>query len=103
MVNIEQIAIEIGFSYLNGGYGKWEDGAGIIHKLDSMSSRYLDNCINFINRGIDEIDGGYLDKVIKERIKEHSGEEKVSQKCLGDVKSEMIRILRDKKEEIEEI
>lgn len=103
MVNVEQIAIEIGFSYLNGGYGKWEDGSGMIHKLDSMSSKYLDNCINFIDRGIDEIDSGYLDKIIKENIKKQSGKGKVTKKCLEDVKLEMIRILQDKKDEIEEI
>lgn len=103
MVNIEQIAIEIGFSYLNGGYGKWEDGAGDIHKIDSMSENYLDNCINFVNRGIDEIKSGSLDNKIKEKIKKYSGEKNVSEECLEDVKSEIIRILQNKKEELEEI
>ena len=103
MVDVEKIAIEIGFSYLNGGYGKWEDGAGMVHKLDSMSSKYLDNCINFIDRGIEEINSGDLDKIIKKEIIQHIGKEKVSKKCLEDVKSEMIQILQNKKDEIEEI
>lgn len=102
MINVKKIAIEIGFSYLNGGYGKWEDGSGMIHNIDSMSSKYLDNCINFIDKGIDEISSGHLDKVITDQIKKHSGG-KVSKQCLKEVKSEMISILQDKKEEIEEI
>ncbi|MBQ3512539.1 MAG: hypothetical protein IJA32_01895 [Lachnospiraceae bacterium] len=57
-INYEKIAIEVGYSYLNGGYGYWEDRAEKLSSYDSMDNDYLKNCINFIDKGIKEIDDG---------------------------------------------
>lgn len=68
--NIVKFASELGYSYVNGGYGCWEDCAGKIHEISSMNSKYIENCIDFVDRGINEIDEGRIDAAIKEHFAE---------------------------------
>lgn len=67
--NIKEFASELGYSYVNGGYGYWEDGAGKIHEISSMNCAYIENCINFVDRGLDQIDDGIIDTGIQELFK----------------------------------
>ena len=70
MLNVEKIAIDMGYWYIEAGYGKWQDGGGIVKSLKSMSSEYLENCSNFVERGITEIENGQVDKIIKQEIQQ---------------------------------
>lgn len=54
-INIKKLAIELGYSYLEGKYGYWSNAAGKIISYDSMDNDYLKNCINFIDKGIKEL------------------------------------------------
>lgn len=64
-VNYEEIAKTIGYSYLNGGSFYWEDGCGNIKSYDSMNTVYLDNCIKFVERGIEKVKNSENDLDIK--------------------------------------
>ncbi len=51
-IDCEEIAILMGYSYLEAGKGKWQDGGNAIHDIRSMDNRYVANCKNFIEKGI---------------------------------------------------
>ena len=102
MLNVEKIAIDMGYWYIEAGYGKWQDGAGNVKTLKSMSCDYLENCRNFIERGIVEIEKGKVDKYIKQKIMKQINDD-VTDEILVTVKKEMIDILMSKKNEIDEL
>lgn len=52
-MHIKDIAECTGISYLNCWVGEWKDGAGNVHNLDEMSSRYLENCLKELNKGVE--------------------------------------------------
>ena len=101
-INYKQLAINVGYSYLNGGYGKWEDGKGTINSYDAMDNKYLENCIQFVDRGINEIrnnkDGivSYIGAELGKMIKNPS------EKDIEYAKEQIIEILKEKKEELED-
>ena len=102
MLNVEKVAIDMGYWYIEAGYGKWQDGAGNVKTLKSMSSDYLENCSNFIERGIAEIEKGMIDKYIRQKIMKQTNDD-VTDEILVTVKKEMINILKSKKNEIDEL
>ena len=102
MINVEKIASDMGYWYIEAGYGKWQDGGGIVKSLKSMSNEYLENCSNFVGRGIAEIENGQVDKIIKQEIKKQ-GIDNVTEELLDTVKMDMINILKNKKDEIDEL
>lgn len=101
-INYEKIAIEVGYSYLNGGIGYWEDGSGKLHTYDSMDNEYISNCINFVDRGIKEINNGGngvirdIKKQLSELIEEPSEED------IKLAKKQIVEILKIKKQELKE-
>lgn len=101
-INYEELAIEVGYSYLNGGYGYWEDGSGKLHSYDSMDNDYLKNCINFVDRGIKEINNG--ENGINNDIKRHLSKmiKEPSEKDIKYAKKQIIGMLKEKKEELKE-
>lgn len=101
-VNYKKLAIEVGYSYLNGGYGCWEDGAGKIHSYDSMDNDYLNNCINFVDRGIKEINNNEYE--ITRDIKRHLNKmiENPSEKDIKHAKKQIVELLKEKKQELNE-
>lgn len=102
-VDAKEIAIALGYSYLDCNYGEWKDNSGTIKTMNSMSEKYLSNCVNFINRGIKEIEEGKIDGEIKDKIKSFSKKRKISDECLETVKSQMVSVLKFKREQIEEV
>lgn len=102
MLNVEKIAIDMGYWYIEAGYGKWQDGGGIVKSLKSMSNEYLENCSNFVERGIEEIGNGQVDEIIKKGIQKQ-GIDNVTEELLDTVKTDMINILKNKKNEIDEL
>lgn len=94
-IDYEELAIKIGYSYLNAGKGYWEDGAGKTHSYDSMDNDYLKNCINFVDRGIKEITN-----IIKKQLNKMY--EEPSDKDISKAKKQIIEILKDKKSELKE-
>ena len=101
-IDYEKLAIDIGYSYLNGGIGYWEDGAGKLHSYDSMDNDYLKNCLNFVDRGIKEITNDEVG--ISKDIKKHLSKiiENVSEKDIEYAKTQISEILTDKKKELKE-
>lgn len=99
-VNFEELAINVGYSYLNAGKGYWEDGTGKTHSYDSMDNEYLKNCINFVDRGIKEIknDENDITNDIKRRLSKMS--EKPSDKDVKEAKNQIVEILKEKKAEL---
>lgn len=102
VVDYEKLAISVGYSYLNGGIGYWEDGAGKVHSLDSMNNEYLNRCIKFIDRGIQEISNN--ENTIKNDIKKElsniyniTGDDEIER-----AKQEIIKLLKIKKNELTE-
>lgn len=72
-MNYEKLAISIGFSYLNGGNLHWEDSYGNIKSYDSMDNKYLENCVAFVKRGIEELKSPYdtdINSDIKKKAKQ---------------------------------
>lgn len=102
-IDVERFAINLGYSYLNGGYGKWEDGSGKVYELNSMPANYLKNCSNFVLKGIEEIESGNIDKEIAEKIKDEYSEIDFSNEDINDIKNSIIDILKSKKDEIDEV
>lgn len=101
-IDYEELAIKIGYSYLNAGEGCWEDGAGKIHSYDSMDNDYLKNCINFVDRGIKEIKNNEneITNIIKKQLNKMY--EEPSDKDISKAKKQIIEILKDKKSELKE-
>ncbi|MGN0143084.1 MAG: hypothetical protein ACI4AD_12720 [Roseburia sp.] len=101
-VDYKELAIEVGYSYLNGGYGCWEDGAGKIHSYDSMDNEYLNNCINFVDRGIKEIKNNEYEitKDIKRQLSKMI--ENPSEKDIKHAKRQIVEILKEKKQELKD-
>lgn len=102
IIDYKELAIKVGYSYLNGDNGYWEDDAGKLHSYDSMDNKYLDNCIKFVNKGIKELknNGDVITKDIKKHLqkqKEDINDEDVVHAKLG-----IIEILKDKKSELKE-
>ena len=98
----EKLAIKLGYSYLNGGYRRWEDGSGKIHTYESMDDNYLKNCINFVDSGIKEIKND--ENGITNDIKKHLSKtiDDPSEKDIERAKKEIIVILNAKKKELKE-
>ena len=90
----------MGYLYIEAGYGKWQDSSGNVKTLKSMSSDYLENCSNFIERGIVEIEKGKVDKYIRQKIMKQTNDDVTDEKLVT-VKKEMINILKSKKNEID--
>lgn len=101
-IDYEELAIKIGYSYLNAGEGYWEDGAGKTHSYDSMDNDYLKNCINFVDRGIKEIKNNEneITNIIKKQL--NKMHEEPSDKDISKAKKQIIEILKDKKSELKE-
>lgn len=101
-INYEKLAIEVGYSYLNGGYGYWEDGSGKIRSYDSMDNDYLRNCINFVDRGIKEINNS--ENEINNDIKRHLNKmiKEPTEKDIEYAKKQVVEILKEKKQELKE-
>lgn len=62
-MRIKDIVEVTGISYLNCLVGEWKDGVGNVHSLDEMSSRYLKNCLNELNKGVDFCKYMYVDQL----------------------------------------
>lgn len=101
-IDYEELAIKIGYSYLNAGEGYLEDGAGKTHSYDSMDNDYLKNCINFVDRGIKEIKNNEneITNIIKKQLNKMY--EEPSDKDISKAKKQIIEILKDKKSELKE-
>ncbi len=101
-INYEKLAIEVGYSYLSGGYGYWEDGSGKIHSFDSMNNDYLKNCIDFVERGIKEINNDEygITNDIKEYLSKMAKEPR--EKDIEYAKKQIVGILKGKKAELKE-
>ncbi len=102
--DIQKIAIKIGFSYLNAGFGKWEDGAGNVHPYNLMSDKYLNNCKKFIDKGIEEIqeDGMQINSSIRRCLNDEFkiSKDELTYAMLKSIKKQIIVILKEKKKEI---
>ena len=110
--DITSFACELGYSYLNAGYSKWENGKGEVLKLDSMKDDYLENCISFIERGIDELEDETMDAYIKKsvisfaRARDYEGilkykRLKATEEVVESIKESLIEVLEEKKKEVE--
>lgn len=99
-MDYNNLAIELGYSYLKDGYGYWNDASGLKHSYDSMDNDYLSNCIGFVQRGIDELINNKNN--IAEDIKEHLSKS-IKNPTLDDInlaKQEIIELLMSKKAEL---
>lgn len=103
-LNVKKLAIEIGYSYLEGKYGYWSDAAGKIFSYDSMDNEYLKNCINFINKGIKELKGNSADSDIKKYASKmlNISKESITEKDIKSIKKDIIHLIKDKKSELVE-
>lgn len=110
--NITRFACELGYSYLNAGYSKWENGRGEVLKLNSMKKDYLKNCISFIERGIEELKEENVDDDIKRKVIPFSRKYdedsvlkgkhlKVTDLIVEKVRKSIIKELKSKKIEVE--
>lgn len=110
--HITRFACELGYSYLNAGYSKWENGSGEVLKLNSMRDEYLENCVSFIERGIEELENEFVDTDIKNLVipfsRKHDDDEilkgkhlKPTELIVKNVRESVIEKLQEKKEEIE--
>lgn len=102
-INTLQLAVDIGFSYLKGGHGKWVNNKDETLELKSMSREYLDNCIRFIDKGIKEIERGDIDDILKKKIKKLEKGKIISEEYMTSVKSDMVKVLENKKNEINRV
>lgn len=103
-LNVKKLAIEIGYSYLEGKYGYWSDSAGKILSYDSMDNKYLKNCINFIGKGIKNLKGDSVDSDIKKQASKmlNITKESITEKDIKSIKKDIINLLKDKKNELVE-
>lgn len=101
-LDIDALASKLGYSYLDAGYGYWEDGGGKIHHYDSMDNNYIRNCKNFIDRGIKEIKEDEIVKDIKRQTANmlNITTEDITKDDLRYIKKELIELLKSKKEEL---
>ena len=110
--NITAFACELGYSYLNAGYSKWENGRGEVINLDSMDEVYLQNCVSFIEKGIEELEAEFVDNEIKKHVIQFSKDYdddnvlkgkhlKATESIVENVRESIIKILQEKKEELE--
>lgn len=67
--NINKFASNLGYSYLDGGRGYWQDVEGNIHEIALMDDGYLNNALAFVERGIQEIENGKMADDIKQNFK----------------------------------
>ncbi len=51
-INFRDVAIHMGYSYLNPEYGKWEDSCGKIYSIEKMNKTYVKNCKQFIKKEV---------------------------------------------------
>ena len=102
-INFKKLAIDIGFSYLNGGYGYWENSQSKLHSYDSMDNNYLDNCIKFVDKGINEIKSNEygITNDVKNHLLKMMNEEP-SEKDIKYAKKQILEILKEKKKELKE-
>lgn len=103
-LNVKKLAIEIGYSYLEGKYGYWSDAAGKKISYDSMDNEYLKNCINFIDKGIKNLKGDSVDSDIKKQASKmlNVSKESITEKDIKSIKKDIINLLKDKKSELVE-
>lgn len=110
--HIKGFACELGYSYLNAGYSKWENGRGEVLNLDSMKEDYIENCVSFIERGIEELDNEFMDENIKHsvisfaRANDDEGvlkrkHLKATEFVVKSIRESLIEVLEEKKEEVE--
>lgn len=110
--HIKGFACELGYSYLNAGCSKWENGSGETLKLASMREDYLENCVSFIERGIEELDNESMDEEIKKtvisfaRANDDEGvlkrkHLKATEAVVKNTRENLIKVLEDKKKEVE--
>ena len=111
--NRNEYASELGYSYLDGGHGCWKNGSGEVYKIDEMDEAYLENAINFVNRGIEELENGemknYIDKHLKQFVRKKDFNDdlkykriKVTKIMMERTTNELIEALVMKKKELEE-
>ena len=103
-LNVKKLAIEIGYSYLEGKYGYWSDSAGKIFSYDSMDNEYLKNCINFTDKGIKNLKGNSVDSDIKKQVSKmlNISKESITEKDIKCIKKDIINLLKEKKSELVE-
>jgi hypothetical protein len=110
--NITRFACELGYSYLNAGYSKWENNSGETLKLNSMKGDYLQNCVSFIERGIEELESEDMDAEIKDLVipfvRKHDEDRvlkgkhlKATELIVKNVRGSIIEELQEKKRELE--
>lgn len=101
-IDYKDLAISVGYSYLNGGSGYWEDDSGKIHSYDSMNNKYLDNCINFVERGIKEINNGEygITNDIKGQLRKTINDP--SENDITYAKKQIVGLLKEKKQELKD-
>ena len=66
--NITRFACDLGYSYLNAGDMKWENAKGETLELSSMREERLENCVSFIERGIEGLQNKSMDEVIERKV-----------------------------------
>lgn len=103
-INIKKLAVELGFSYLEGKYGYWSNAAGKIISYDSMDNDYLNNCINFIDKGIKELKNNSVDSDIKRQISKmiNITQESISEKDVKSIRKDIIDLIKCLKSELVE-
>lgn len=110
--HITSFACELGYSYLNAGCSKWENGKGETIKLDSMENAYLKNCVSFVADGIKELENGKMDVEIEKKVisfsrkydedNELKGKHlKATEKIVENIRKDVIKELKEKKKELE--
>ena len=99
-IDYEKLAIELGFSYLNGGQGKWENSGGKQFSYDAMDSTYIENCIHYIDKGIEKLNNNDCDiyRDIKRLLEKK--EKQVLQSNIIEAMRQIAVILERKKEEL---
>lgn len=101
-LDINGLASELGYSYLDAECGYWKDGADRIRSYDSMDNNYLKNCINFIDKGIKELKGELVTNDIKNLIGKISNisTKEIKKSDIKYIKKELTNLLKEKKVEI---
>lgn len=100
IIDINQLASDLGFSYLDGGFGFWEDSSGRTLRCRNMDKEHLKNSIKFIDKGIAEIkDGSVTNDIIKLLSKDH----KLEKDDIETIEKTLIELLSSKKKELETV
>lgn len=66
--HIKEYAEEATFFYLNTGYGMWKDSYGVEKVINSMSKKYIKNCIKVIEQAIEFVNSYDFRQLTKERF-----------------------------------